>query len=332
MAWLILIMWGLIAVPAAAQRFQSEVEIIRAMPKEIVTTIAGSGKPDHRGLVGRNRDQWLHAALQRGGMWYLAVVSAYNDRQRSEKAWKAVRVVFEKQRPDGSFATGTFEGKRPNLGDNASGMAFFLGSLCHALLVVEQSPLASQFHERIVLLEPDLQRAIDWLAKHEDILRRVDRFAPNRLLFDARAFFLCGKLLGDEELKVIGQHFRHEGLSYLQSNGVFLEKGGYDSSYQGTALLHLEIYNLYAEEDLQQPIQSAANWLMLRITEEGEILAEGNTRTGLGQETYLGKPKGINYGEVVLALTYYAMISKNQKALEVATRTFHYAATMMRHR
>ena len=53
----------------------------------------------------------------------------------------------------------------------------------------------------------------------------------------------------------------------------------------------------------------------------------GNTRTGLGQETFLGRVKDVNYAEVVWALLYHGTRPDDQRAIETAARIFTYAST-----
>jgi hypothetical protein len=53
----------------------------------------------------------------------------------------------------------------------------------------------------------------------------------------------------------------------------------------------------------------AGTWEAPRIDASGKITAEGNSRTGLGQENYFGKPKDINYQEVAQALFYGSYLS-----------------------
>jgi hypothetical protein len=50
------------------------------------------------------------------------------------------------------------------------------------------------------------------------------------------------------------------------------------------------------------------------------VEVKGNTRTGVGKEVFMGKPKEVNYHEVALALCYYGMIHDNPSALELAVK------------
>ena len=63
----------------------------------------------------------------------------------------------------------------------------------------------------------------------------ADQNAPNRLFYDALAFYSLGKWLEDESLKEIGFEFAQLAINKKQPEGYFLEGGGWDCSYQGVA-------------------------------------------------------------------------------------------------
>jgi len=66
-------------------------------------------------------------------------------------------------------------------------------------------------------------------------------------------------------------------------------------------------------------------WELTRILPTGEVDVSGNSLTGVGKETYMGKPKNVNYVEVELALLYFAVTSDSKESLEAADRVFQFA-------
>ena len=62
-----------------------------------------------------------------------------------------------------------------------------------------------------------------------------------------------------------------------------------------------------------------------RLLPSGEVDVTGNSRTGVAKETFMDKPKNVNYVEVELTLLYYAATRDSQDAREAADHVFHYA-------
>jgi hypothetical protein len=63
-------------------------------------------------------------------------------------------------------------------------------------------------------------------------------------------------------------------------------------------------------------------WELSRIRATGEVEVDGNSRTGVGKETYLGHPKNVNYKEIVLTLTIYGLLHQDAHLLATADRVF----------
>lgn len=285
-----------------------DVDLLRKMPVEQLSRLAFIGRPDEKGLVGRNRDGWLHARMQASGAFYLAAAAAIANPKAADDAWRTVDAAFEHQTPEGNFQVGAFLGKLPTASDDLVGVSFYLADLCHALLVVQDSLLADSFRPRIEKLKPKVERAVRWLSQGKDKLEEFNADAPDRLFVDAQAFALAGVFLKDDELRRLGKHFLDLGLKHVRADGVIVEKDGHDSSYQATSLLRMQVYSIYVpDEQLSAAIDRAAAWERGRIKANGEVDVTGNTRTGLGQEKFLGRDKNVNYPDVVLALFYYGV-------------------------
>lgn len=310
-----------------AQDYKSltELEVLQKIPSQVLKDLAGAGMPDQKGMVGRNRNGWIHVAFQRGAAFSFVAAVALGDLKSAERAWNAIEVGFLKQMQEGNFELGEFEGKKPRKLDDYSGVSFWLASVSRAILVVRESEFNSSFKERIEILLPKIEKSANWLLKHKEELKDYDIQTANRLFFDALAFGLCGLLLNKEELSITGNNFLKAGLSMQKGDGVLLEEGGYDSSYQATSLINMQIYRIYFPgKELEKAITKAFQWELGRIEESGRINVKGNTRIGRNQEKLLGKIKKVSYQDVVLSLFYYGILTNNSNAASVAEKVYLY--------
>jgi hypothetical protein len=184
--------------------------------------------------------------------------------------------------------------------------------------------LGPHYEERIARLVPNIGRAARWLAqpRYQERLKREDAEAPNRLLFDALAYGLSGVLTHDEQLRKLGRCFVDLALTrYRSSDGGFLEKGGADSSYQAVAALKLQVWVLhFPDKRLDEAIDRAVQWEIDRVGPDGRIDVTGNTRTGLGQEQWMGHTKDVNLSEITLCLLYHYARTGNPQSLAAARR------------
>ncbi len=303
----------------------TEATILKKMPDEIIERVALAGRPDEMGMVGRNRENWIHVVFQRHAMLYLEVAAIRGDKRRVDDAWRAIDVAFDRQTRIGNFEIGHYKGLKPTRLDDLSGVSFWIAHLCHAIIVLNQSDLSKTYTERVEILLPKIKKSISWLYEGRRELYEYDSEAPNRLFFDALAFGLSGILLDDEELKKIGKQFAQEGLKLQREDGVFLEKKGHDSSYQAVALLRLFYYgSSFPDAEISRAIKRGIEWEINRVKSNGEVDVSGNTRTGLGQEQFLGRPKDVDYKEVILSLLYYGVSMNDENAVDAAIRVFQY--------
>ena len=303
-----------------------EYEVLRALPAGWLDELSRNDLPDEQGLAGGNRGQgrWIEAGAQRGSCRAVIAAVVAGDLARADRAWKGIEVAFEHQREDGGFTAA----ERPNGGSSASGPAavetayFFLQELGRAILVIRQSPHEAHFRERLQALEPKLRRACDFLAAGESTILPKSRKAVNRVFIAAKAFGTCGRVLNDETLVATSRRLVAEALRQRDADGVFLEHGGRDSSYNAVSLLFAQVLALHVPmPELDEALQKAARWQISRVLETGEVDARGNTRTGVGKEPgYNGQPKGINHNEVILALALHGIVHREPQALEAAGR------------
>jgi hypothetical protein len=169
-----------------------------------------------------------------------------------------------------------------------------------------QSQSASK--KRIESLIPAYQLSLKFLKSKQALLKQIDAEAPNRLFFDALAFYAMGKYLNDNESMQIGLAFTALAMAKKQPGGYFTEGSGYDSSYQGVGLATgfrlLSVLN--PDEPIRQGLYDClacgTNWETSRILPTGEITTTGNSRVYSGGETFLGQEKQVAYSSVIIAL------------------------------
>jgi hypothetical protein len=290
---------------AGSRGGRSQLELLRSIAPEVLDRLARDARPNDRGLVGHNKQGWRGAEYQRSALWYLLAAVRRDDRARAEEAWSAVDETFRHQTEDGGFDRRDDSGAPATAKDVCSDAAFFLAQLSPALLVLQGSPLAAEFSPRIEGVLRRVDRAAPLLARGRAALTEREATATNRYFIDAVASGTTGLLLDRRDLVDEGAYFAGLGLSKQAPEGFFEERGRGDSSYNAVSIWMLAVYDLYFPDPAREAaVSRALQWELGRIQPSGEIDATGNSRTGLGQETYFGKPKEINYGEVELALLY----------------------------
>lgn len=310
----------------AASRHPTEFDVLRAFPAGRLTALSAKDFPDAKGFTGSNRQNgsWLEAGPQRGSCRALIAAVVAGDLSAADRAWVGIDTAFAHQRADGGFVAEM----RPN-GKSARDYPasvetafFFLQELGRALLVIRQSPYEAHFRERMLALEPKLRHACAFINGGYDTIIASSSHAVNRIIIAAKAFGLCGTYLRDEAL--IGQSRRliAHALTLRDAEGVFIEKGGRDSSYNVVSIFFGQVLALHVPlPEFEAALPAAVAWQISRIGPDGEVDVAGNTRTGLGQErSYFGDEKTVNYTEVAIALTYYGIVHDDAAALAAADR------------
>lgn len=314
----------------APHKSVTEYELLRRIPKERLRALIGESKPDEQGFVGTNHraGQWLEAGTQRGSCRVVIYGVVTGDLAAADDAWRGIDATFARQREDGSFEANV----RPNgtsakpLGAAVETAYFFLQELGRAILVIRQSPHEKHFHDRIVAVEPKMRRAIAFVAAGYDTIIKNSSHAVNRIFIAAKAFGLCGLALKDEQLIATSRKLVAHGLTRRDKDGIFIENGGRDSSYNAASILFGQTLALHLPiPEFEAALPKAVAWQITRVRETGEVDVTDNTRTGVGKEpSYFGEPKRVNYGEVVQALTMYGLLHNDKSALAAAERAFTY--------
>lgn len=296
-------------------RFYTQDEMTAAFRNDIIEKLATSNQTDASGALDRNKTAYFHVRFQMG----ISPLADYAvDAQNStalEMVVRAIEYSFKYQLVDGDFQlvipSDLVNTANATEGDKASGIAFFYSALGAGLLALQensgyQAQLASK--QRIEILIPKYQLTLNFLKSKVTLLKQIDAVAPNRLFFDALAFYSMGKYLSDKDAMNIGIDFANLALAKKQPEGYFLEGTGYDSSYQGVGIaIGFRLLSvLQSDEPIRQILYNnlacATRWEMSRIKTTGEISTEGNSRVYAGGETFLGKEKQVAYSNVIVAL------------------------------
>lgn len=307
----------------------TEYQLLRQIPPARLDALMGN-QPDAQGFTGSNRmaGYWIEAGTQRGSCRGVIAAVVLDDLARADDAWRGIEVTFAHQRADGGFEAGM----RPNgasakpFGAAVETAFFFLQELGRAILVIRESPHAAHFRDRIAALEPKIRRATAFIASGYDNIIKDSSHDVNRIVIAAKAFGTCGVVLNDEQLKATSRRLIAHALTLRDKEGVFIEHGGRDSSYNVVSILFGTVLSLHLPiPEFEAALPAAMAWELTRIKPSGEVDATGNTRTGVGKEaSYWGEPKEVNYSEVVQALTLYGMIHQDRACLEAADRVFGY--------
>ena len=132
--------------------------------------------------------------------------------------------------------------------------------------------------------------------------------------------------LHDDKLVATSRKLIAHALTLRDKDGVFIENGGRDSSYNVVSILFGQVLALHvALPEFEAALPAAVAWELTRIRDTGKVDVTGNTRTGVGKEkSYTGQPKNVNYNEVVLALTFYGLAHDDKAARAAADRVFAY--------
>lgn len=321
-----------------APRTDLEAQLQR-WPAGVVVRAAESGRPNAEGALGRNRPAYFHVRFQLG---ISPLADAAVLAKRPDLAADAVRALAYSARfetGNGDFQLQIPAGMRgtPNPGDLASGRAFFLsdaGSALHALSGSEwfrQHPATDSLRRRVAALRPVYARALNRLVADSAVLRRVDARAPNRLFFDALAYTALGSWLDDSVALRLGVEFSERALALQRPEGWFVEGDGWDSSYQGVALIRgWRIWHLLADSEHAEVLGAALDrgtrWYASRVLPTGEISTQGNTRVYPGGESFLGQEKRLSWIDGMKALYAASAARESSVWLAVGERVQrHYA-------
>ena len=324
-------------VTVSYQKIFSQNELIARFDDDIVERLAMANVADHNGAMDRNKNGYFHVRFQTGISPALNYAIDQMDKEALENGLRAIEYSFKHQLPAGDFKLNVPENLShmapPSEGDLASGTAFFLASLGSGLLALHESPWfqsLKKYKNRLDKLGPSISLALRSLLAQGHLLKETDAQAPNRLLFDAVAYYSLGKYLNDQQAVALGLEFAELALAQQHANGYFLEKGGWDSSYQAVALengftlLSILAPNENFKQILYQRLACGTDWLASRILSSGEISTEGNTRVFEGGEDFLDKEKVMAFKSAVISLLSLYYHTHEEKYKKLSDRVLLY--------
>ncbi len=300
-----------------------------------VRLIAGQSAPNQQGLSGQNKryGRMVSARFQMGVGLLARLGVEVGDARLATSGLVGIEAGLATVDPNGVVVSAVPPdapiGSTLKAQDVASAAAFFLGDACQGLSSLERAPAAWGLQARLDAARATVARALPWLDAQEEVLRRADGQAPNRLLFDARAFSTCGAFARLPR-RPTAARFIDLALATQREDGVFVEGGGADTSYQGVAIAigaDLLAADAAPCEALRAPVLRAALWLGGRVDSSGRINSTGNTRTCGGGESFLGRPKDLDLSHALRGLAAVAVGSENAALLDVAKRVSRWAQT-----
>jgi hypothetical protein len=142
--------------------------------------------------------------------------------------------------------------------------------------------------------------------------------SANQLISLGILYSTFADLCGNREFYDLADQYFSLGFSLISDDGIFFEKGGFDSSYQAFNLLllsYIYLYKIpvqgYSEANLLDLLAKGWKYELKFIGPEGHLDSSKNTRTGNQQEIWQGKFKPVNTTEAALSLLYWSFISRD---------------------
>ncbi|MEM9325611.1 MAG: hypothetical protein AAGA85_08140 [Bacteroidota bacterium] len=305
--------------------------------------LATTELPDELGALSRNKEGYFSVRFQLGILELAGAAVRYQDLAMLERVERSLFYAFSHQQPDGGFLITPPQALTdsgiapPSAADSVSAAAFYGYALAMSLEAWYTSDWfltsqeASGTRSFITSLRPEIETLLRYIDQRQDLVFMADSTAPNRLLFDAIALFGLGKWLDDQEAQDLGIHFMQRALDQVSADeGYFIEGGGWDSSYNGVALmLGLELFTLMDESNLEKEalgltLIRSALWQTSRILETGEISTAGNTRVFPGGESFLGNEKTVDAKKTIRAFYYLRTLTGRSEFDDLANRVFDF--------
>lgn len=282
------------------------------------------GIENRSGAVGLNEEwekdhsQSWFVELQRAGAQDVYAGLALQSEAHIRWGLKQLQWGFDQQQSDGSF----------DCKDCFHSSSFLVEAAAHSLLLIEASTWKGGFAVEIAKMKPMIHKAALWMIQpaNSKLRDQGQIIYTHRRFLVAAALGQTALLCGDEALMQAANEYLRDGIQRQCKDGVFPEKGGFDSSYHAVALIYAQrcsavfVKGSLADE-LQVSIKKGMAWLLSRIGPTGIVSVEGNTRTGKGQEKgRSGYLKKVNRPEVARALLYYAVYFKEPTCAEIAKK------------
>lgn len=307
--------------------------LINQLPTDVIVGLAK--EPTAEGALGRNKDGYFHVRFQMDISFLASYATRFGSEEALSKFVLSTEYCFARQKPAGDFdlvipANLLYLGQ-PSNGDLSSGISFFMSALGQSLVLLQQSDWykarpGDQLSTRLNNLRPKFQLGLNYLKTQKDVLKAYDIDAPNRLFFDAMAFYAMGTYLNDSQAKAMGIEFIELALTQQKAAGYYTEGGGFDSSYNGVSIrLAMTLLGILPTQEavferLRKSVSCSVQWQASRILASGEISLQGNTRVYPGGEQFLGQEKTIAWIDTLLGFYFTNTFSSEESYLTLARK------------
>jgi len=299
-----------------------------AHPERTATELTASGaySPLNQRWEQSGRSGSWRIEEQRYGAEAVAAGIAGNDPQAIDRGLRILEWGFAQQQPDGGFACD----------DAFHSTSFFVEAAARSILLLDRSRYAASVATRTAAMKSRLLAAAHWMIAPANLVRGSHANEPytHRRYLVAAALGLAALIVPDEPVRAVASRFVREGIALQWPDGVNPEKGGHDSSYQAVGLFFaLRYYSLAATDAerraLWPMLERGIRWERGRVGTDGSVNAEGNTRTGLGQERGPnGTLKDVSYGTVFRLFYRWSQVAADSDYAVLAEQV---AAARKRH-
>jgi len=275
--------------------------------------------PTENGLTTLNKGgEWVGVEQQKAIALRMSVAIASDDKEDVDNDLAAIEKTFARMDSDGVFPTGA--NRKGKVGEQVNDTLAFLSEVSPAL--IELRNWNATYNPRIDALKPLIAKAAAAAYPNRDTAIKRAGQSANVLFADARAWVFTSKLLNEPSYFAAGKSLLDTALSMQNSDGVFVEEGGGDTSYHAVSLRHLAtIYMVDPDPKIKSALEKGMNWFLSRFQADGKLDVEGNTRTAKGRTNRFGNDKvGNSPTTAVMTLALLADIFPDSKAADVEKR------------
>jgi hypothetical protein len=258
------------------------------------------------------------------------LVAEGQERERLlDQGLKAFEWGFQQAGEDGSFPTE--RGGTTKKQNSLHPKAVFIEAAAKSLLLLQQSSIDSRTRDRVKALTPALLKSANWLADSPDTVAFFQRNRnANQLMVVASALQQSAIVTKNPELAVKAKALMEKVLARQTADGVFPEKGGFDSNYQTVSLDLLGHYYATLEpSDWRNTVEAALRKGAERFVQTvdpatGAINDAANTRTvACGSPVSGDGPKGKDIDIVPLRLHYLGFLLNDEARLSQLAERVH---------
>ena len=222
------------------------------------------------------------------------------------------------QQPNGSYLCS----------DPYHSTSFFVEKLSYAILLIKKSPFATKYASFISYANPLNYKTALWMSLPSvyNTYKGEEQQYGHRYWLDGAAVLLTEVLNPDVTLLKQAYLFFDTGFSAQLPNGVNVEDGGYDSSYQGVGLYFATVaYNYIPDNPSQKSkmyhmLSLGEAWEASRIESDGTVNLSGITRVtdNCTEIDPNGNCKTVAWSSIVDSFRNWSVISGDKHYADLA--------------